>query len=696
MKQHNATALVLLLGLLAMLALPAAAQQVVSESENGAPGKDGFLLQSFSLLDEQGNPVSHVQPGEPFTVKVEFRAAEESKTHGFGELALWHGDDLLAVSGQRIPLEQGRGSVAAEFTAPKDARELSVEAAVDIQRPADILGSTTILVGDRLSRYEPQRMLVRKSGQLEMMSGQHFDVQEHALVFQHFHGVKEGIREIAFDEIMVGAHDVVLSTLQGQVVQIDVLAPQYVDFIRVGLTTEDFSSLDHSRAVLSSSTGLLVKDYRNQVMVRSSPGLPLEFHVEDGSLIVHQNDREVLRTDERLFIHPADGGMIRVESFKRGGSHSFHPEYRGFMELTASGPSVLQIINEVEMDEYLYGVVPSEMPPRWPMEALKAQAVASRTYAVRSALHSSYSHRGFHVQDSTMSQVYNNRREAGKTNTAVSETAPMLMSTLYEQEVIQAVYHSSSAGVTARASQVWSSADHSFPGPDRPYLQARSIIPGFSLPEQWTEDEAHDFFTDESLQGYDAVSPWFRWQVRLTAEELTAAVNASLYDRWQAQSEFVLTRREDGSFASKPIPEEGIGRIRHLEVAKRGEGGQVMALDIYGEDAVVQIQKELNIRFVIRPSQAFTGSDITIQRLGSGTDLVNYSLLPSAFMSFSLEHGDNGSLESVTFYGGGSGHGVGMSQWAAKAMAEEGMDYRTILRQFYEDIQFTPIQMEYR
>ncbi len=680
--------------LLLLLLLPQAALAEEPTAEPAAAPE--FLVQSMQLLDLDGERISFVQPGQTFAVAMTIVSAEAQFEAAFGELLLWHEDQLLASSGQRVELDQGRAVVTASFQAPKDVERLVIEGAAGSGRPQAAGRRTVILVGDYLTRYEPQRLLVRAGSQVELFSGQQFPVQEHALVYQHFYGVHEGTRNIPYHHLIVGAHDVVVSTLHGQVVQIDVLKPQYVETMRVGIMDGSFASLEHNEVVLSSSTGLYVENARGQVLTRLTPGLPLRLTAAAGQVAVERDGVLVMETSERLFVHAAYGGLIRIDSFQRGGSSPFHPEYRGVFEITPAGADGIQVVNEVAMDEYLYQVLPSEMPASWHLEALKAQAVAARTYAVREALNSRYAHRGFHVDDSTASQVYNNQREAAKANQAIDATSPYILRSLDNDTVIHSMYHSSSAGVTARASQVWSTEDGRFPGHDYPYLQARSVLPQWELPAEWTEDTAAAFFQDQGLSGYDDMSPWFRWQLTLTGQQLSNTINHNLPLRWQAQPDFVLTRTDEGSFASLPIPEDGIGTIRHMEVVERGDGGNIMALDIYGTDGVIRVLKEFNIRFLIRPAAAFTGSDVTLRRVGSGTDLVNYSILPSAFMVFQLAYDDAGTVSGVTFHGGGNGHGVGMSQWAARSMAEDGLDYMHILQRFYQDVHLVPLQMEYR
>lgn len=134
--------------------------------------------------------------------------------------------------------------------------------------------------------------------------------------------------------------------------------------------------------------------------------------------------------------------------------------YRGEMELRAVG-SRLTVVNRVPMEQYLYGVIPAEMNPRWSLEALKAQAVAARTYAL--AKLGQFGSRGYDLKPTTENQVY---RGAGvetlASNTAVDQTLGQVLT--QNGRAIAAYFHSSSGGYTETSAAVWGEA--------RPYLQA--------------------------------------------------------------------------------------------------------------------------------------------------------------------------------------------------------------------------------
>jgi len=131
--------------------------------------------------------------------------------------------------------------------------------------------------------------------------------------------------------------------------------------------------------------------------------------------------------------------------------------YRGALRVKRVG-SRLQVVNVVGLEPYLWGVVPSEMPQRWPAEALAAQAVVARTYAL------SHLHKGdFDLYNDTRSQVYGGiAAEAPSATDAVNETAGDVV--LYDGELADTFFFSSSGGKTANVQDVWPTS------PPEPYL----------------------------------------------------------------------------------------------------------------------------------------------------------------------------------------------------------------------------------
>ena len=122
------------------------------------------------------------------------------------------------------------------------------------------------------------------------------------------------------------------------------------------------------------------------------------------------------------------------------------PSYDGIIELVANGG--VAVINEIPFEEYLYGVVPSEMPASYEMEALKCQAVCARSYAYHQMQEMAYSQYQAQVDDSTAFQVYGNSEIQPSVIQAVDETAGQKL--WYQGQVAAAYYYSTSCGMSYR------------------------------------------------------------------------------------------------------------------------------------------------------------------------------------------------------------------------------------------------------
>ncbi|HKM18150.1 MAG TPA: SpoIID/LytB domain-containing protein [Limnochordia bacterium] len=457
------------------------------------------------------------------------------------------------------------------------------------------------------------------------------------------------------------------------------------DEFRVTIKTDNFQDLYHDSAVISSDgRSITLVDY-GQNFVSESPVTLLP--TAEGILVA--NGAEELLMGSPVWVYPDHACRLILESIKRGDAWEFSPSYRGFLEVNLTENGQLQIINTVKIEEYLYGVVPSEMPSSAPLAALCAQAVASRTFVVRAIIEARAMGRNYHVDDSVFAQVYNNRQEDLNAKQAVDQTRGLVM---VDQDnlLVKAYFHSTSCGYTAASHEVWGGGTRdSFPGRPTPYLLPRSVLTT-DVTVDWNDDaDVLRFLKNKAISGYERKSPWFRWEIGFTRAQLEATINANLASLYQIQPQFVETLQDDGRFASTPVPESGIGRLKDLRVAGRGGGGNLLTLEIVGSNGTFQVSKELNIRNLIRPSKLYTNEDIVIHRMQD--QIVNYPMLPSTSIAFEIIRDAGGEIAQVIIYGGGIGHGVGMSQWGARGMAEAGYDYGEILKSFYSDIDLIDI-----
>lgn len=211
--------------------------------------------------------------------------------------------------------------------------------------------------------------------------------------------------------------------------------------IRVGISDTAMTSMDLGKIDILSKDGFTLTD---KIAVRSfeiEPDAAVSFTVDTaaGAVNVLKAGTFLCSTANRLYAVPvSEESKLQITSIRRGYGY---PGYRGFFEISISktAPDKLRLINELSMEKYLYQVVPSEMPASFGLEALKAQAVAARTYAINECFsNAALANQGISVYDSVLSQVYNNSAENLLTNQAVNETAgmtPGLRSLVYRTNI---------------------------------------------------------------------------------------------------------------------------------------------------------------------------------------------------------------------------------------------------------------------
>ena len=383
----------------------------------------------------------------------------------------------------------------------------------------------------------------------------------------------------------------------------------------------------------------------------------------------------------RVVIEPAsEKGRIKLLSIERS---TGVPRYRGRIEI-AQGDKGLIIVNELPLEEYLYAVIPSEMPTYYGLEPLKVQAVCARSYAYRHLMANSLSSYGAHVDDSVSYQVYNNIEENEDSILAVKDTYGKVVQ--YEGDIITAYYFSTSCGHTTSVEHVWAN------GVATPYLSGRLLNvkgddsqdvmseQGGSYTDLIKEENFRSFMLDQNYDTYDSAFSWYRWYVTIDTADIISNINEKLAGRYRANPELIKTLVSgspldmDAVYESQPV--ETVGDIVDIFVGTRGTGGIIYELIIQGSDKTIKVQTEYNIRALLSPSK-----DTVYRKDEDGVD--NLSLLPSAFF-FIDQNMEDGKLESISITGGGYGHGVGMSQNGVKSLSDAGKKYEEIVKYFYK------------
>lgn len=325
--------------------------------------------------------------------------------------------------------------------------------------------------------------------------------------------------------------------------------------------------------------------------------------------------------------------------------------YRGKIEIGRYNDKGITAINVIDLERYLYGVIPSEMIPSWPIEALKAQAVAARNYALYYIdIVSKYPKEEYDLCDTTNSQVYKGYNiEHANTTMAVNETIGKVV--YYNNSIIPTYFFSTSGGHTENSENVWTGTV--------PYLKGVSDI-------------------------YETEPARKPWLIKLSSDDIKNKL--AKYD-------------------------VDIGSITDVQVIDYSDSKRVMNLKIVGTNGEYIIQKE-TIRYwlgvysrkfkVIKntynPNTEYhTISSNNQQKTINYNDayVINYSgkAIPlkndnEQLMIMSKDNIDNYPMvnannDEYIFAGTGWGHGIGLSQSGAKGMAKAGYTYEEILKHYY-------------
>lgn len=320
--------------------------------------------------------------------------------------------------------------------------------------------------------------------------------------------------------------------------------------------------------------------------------------------------------------------------------------YRGIAEMNFNSNGTLVAINELPLEQYLYGVVPRGLPPVPfdQLEAQKAQDVAARTYAYANL--GKRSQDGYDLLATTAVQVYGGYDAEHPLSTqSVNETRGIVA--MYGEKLITAVYHSTSGGYTANNEDVWNSEPV-------PYLRSvpvfdRSITTVNSIIDPATSKNAPDLPGED--EGYESSwSRYYRWKLQWTKEEISAVL-----------SDYFNT---------------DVGEVHANHIVNRAGGGRVLEIEFITEQGTFREYKD-RIRWVLQ----------YVNEIG------NFSpLLSTLFMIEPVKDEVTGEALGFVATGGGWRHGVGMSQTGAVGMAEMGKTYDEILKHFYRGIELVNIQ----
>ncbi len=417
--------------------------------------------------------------------------------------------------------------------------------------------------------------------------------------------------------------------------------------VRVGISNTNFKTYLFDNISFLDAKNMEVMDSASGYMIPiSETAEKIKVTNENNLLRIYVDNILLAKNLEGpVLIRPKEGYFVSIEGLKRKGTQA---SYRGFIELVRSSKDIskFSIVNVLSLKNYLRGVVPNEMPVRFGLEALKAQTVAARNYAVTPRIRA---FEEFDVCDSVACQVYFGANTEDTLSDEAIEKTNGIVALDNEDKPILALYSSTAGGYTESYEYAFSDPEtKSFPSKEIHYL---SSVPDNRIFEPLnTEEKAFEFYTTKP-EAFDAASPYYRWSKEWNKSELEDVLRKTMVS--QSKTGFIKPELTSSS---------DFGNLISITPLKRGNSGKIVELEIKTDKNTFIVQKELVIR------RCFQKNGIS---------------LPSA--NFVISQID-AQTPVYKFNGGGFGHGVGLSQWGAGKMASLGFSYDRILQHYYQGI----------
>lgn len=402
--------------------------------------------------------------------------------------------------------------------------------------------------------------------------------------------------------------------------------------------------------------------YYENVYISGEGGIVLSWGEDAGQTeektFVCASDYEEQMAGATVFLSAADGSSPLYLTDEAGVRVS--NGYQGRLELRRYEEGYT-VVNVLPIEIYLKGVIASEMPASYELEALKCQAVCARSYAYRQLMENHYAQLGAHVDDSTNYQVYNKSQSTAVTDQAVDETAGQVL--CWNGRVIQAFYYSTSYGHSGDYT-AWNLS-----GEEYPYLSGYWLRNSEGTADLSDEAAFAAYISQPDPECPESDLKFFRWRADLDFTGKEQELYRRIQERKSIQPEDICCTATGSGKGTGSA--EGFGALTEIRVAGRNESGVIEQIELLFEKGSVGVTSEYNMRYILA-----AGLNGVTWQDGSVSDTM--TLLPSSYFSVTEKEGGGYTLQ-----GGGYGHGLGMSQNGAQKLAAQGWTMQDILQKFY-------------
>ena len=473
--------------------------------------------------------------------------------------------------------------------------------------------------------------------------------------------------------------------------------------VKVGLSSQDFSQYYFKQTCLTATDSFILTDKStNQNLGSFNANEVVQIDIKNNLFTLTKDGKEIAKNIKGPVEIDSQNGFVTVANLKRAGKPAY---YRGTIQVTKvpKKDDQFNIINVIDVESYLRGVVPNEMPVRFGTEALKAQAILARNYVLKPRAN----YHNYDVCDSVACQVYfgaNTENELA--DTAIKETENIVA--MQNNELILALYSSTAGGYTESYENAFSTdmanGVKMFPGVSKPFL--KGVPDSKDTPVLSDEKAARKFYTTEP-ETFDNNSPYFRWTREWDLKELEDVLKQTL-----------VTQSSTGFVKPKLTKPEDFGTLKDIKVVKRGVSGKAMSINIITDKNVFNVQKELVIRRTFKKDNKALPSanivfDVEIAKQQPKQDKPSKQEKqtkqekpePDNLVWSNWDDDEQNtrtkdeekqepqntqtSTGKVVVHGGGYGHGVGMSQYGAGRMNDKGYSYAEIIQHYFTDTSIT-------
>lgn len=421
------------------------------------------------------------------------------------------------------------------------------------------------------------------------------------------------------------------------------------DYLKIGLK---YGSASIKSCTLKSEDGFILGTVENRSFDEGKP-LPAYDEIvvanESGNVVIRDPDGTLLSTDL------GSSGCIMPGDYSEDGILYYDgTPYRGGIMLLSKSDGTMTVINYITLEHYIYGVLNSELGYSNPEEALKAQAVAARSFAeLNIGKHTSD---GFDLCTGTHCQVYKGYSgEYEATNAATDDTKGELI--YYDGEPVTAFYFKNSGGHTQNSEDVWSGT--------LGYL--RSVK--------------------------DEYSPSYPWSTSLSFDSIQTKLEAAGFSPGEIESVAINQRNDTGAVSELKIIGSGATVYLKKEKIRSVLGATIVKSNVFELGGSDSGTSDGNWRISNGSSVINADSDLYVINGDGDIDKLDEDSSYGTNGSTTIKLGSSvASSEIVTsgtvyFNGYGYGHGVGMPQDSAIEMAKQGFDYEEILEYYFTDIE---------